>query len=147
MTQPMISLPISGILNADPVVRDGILALAGLTEIKAKSASGFGVLSTRHIPLEIDEEEAAEFLETCSPKTRKVLEAIVSQNGKFSGAELEEALGIGSLRGVWTGLTRRTRGLTGNDSASLFEWEWNEEEGSYDGRMAQETVEAFRKSL
>lgn len=147
MNESMISLPISGVLNADQIVRDGILELAGLTEIKTKAPSGFGVLSTKHVPLEIDEDEANEFLGTCSPKTRKVLGAIVALNGSFSSNELEESLGIGPLRGVWTGLTRRTRSLSGNDSASLFDWTWNEKNESYDGVMAQETVDAFRKTL
>lgn len=147
MESSMISISVASILSAEPAIREGILQLAGLTEIKARAPSGFGVLSTRHTPLELDEDEAAEFLETCSPKTQKVLREIIKLDGKINGAELERSLAIGPLRGVWTGLTRRARKLSGNDDANLFEWVWNEDTQSYDGTMAKETVEAFRALL
>jgi len=150
MTDAALILPLSLLEGAEPALRRGVFELLGIDTAHNEAehkVHGFGMLSTRLSPIELDVEEARLFLETCSPKTKKVLAAIIDRKGQFDSRELEESLGIGTLRGVWTGLTRRIRSLTGNDSASLFHWKYDESSYPYQGTMADYTVQAFKHCL
>lgn len=93
--------------------------------------------------------EARAFLLGCGEKTTQALSTIVATGHSFSASEIEKAMSAptGSLRGVWTGLTKRVRTITGDDEADLFDWFEQEEDGSWRGRMAPTTKKAFRDAL
>lgn len=90
---------------------------------------------------------ARAFLLGCSVKTSNVLSAIVDGDDPFSLRALEEEIGEGSLRGVWTGLTKRTRTITGDPKACLIDWGEPDEEGDYKGQLHPTTRNAFQKAL
>jgi hypothetical protein len=100
---------------------------------------------------EIGLQSARAFLEKCSEKTLLVLQKIVDQGDQFSLRELETAVGVetdvSALRGVWTGLTKRTRTITGDDEAELIDWTKNYETNDYLGRLEPVTLASFKKAL
>jgi hypothetical protein len=73
---------------------------------------------------DLDEASARVFLSGCGAKTTKVLRLIVQQKGSFYLGELERAAraSTSGLRGVWTGITKRTRTITGDPDAALIGW-------------------------
>ena len=98
---------------------------------------------------ELGIQAARAFLQGCSARTREVLAAIVQSGDSFSLRQLEidTRAEEGSLRGVWTGLTKRTRTITGDDEAYLIQWSEQAEDGDYTGRLTPVTLNAFKRAL
>ena len=92
---------------------------------------------------------ARAFLLGCSDKTTDAVRAIVNQGEEFEARQIEEQMGVqsGGLRGVWTGLTKRIRTITGDDEIDLFEWHEQLDDGSWKGRMMPQTRSAFLEAL
>ncbi|WP_430417270.1 hypothetical protein [Parasphingorhabdus sp.] len=125
--------------------QDAVLEATGLSsafrEIVSKKSIPFDEQDDG--PFAMDQDFAKLFLENCSPKTKKVLQHFCSVGGSATGKEIEDALGIGSLRGVWSGLTTRIRKLTGNPKAVVIDWIWDDEKEVWDGQMHRETVKSL----
>jgi hypothetical protein len=97
---------------------------------------------------ELGLQAARAFLQGCNEKTTDAIQKIVEAGGSFSLRQLESDMGVvsGGLRGVWTGLTKRVRTITGDDEVRLLEWV-EEADGDYTGRLMPVTREAFRRAL
>lgn len=96
---------------------------------------------------ELSVTEAKLFLNNCSDKTIKVLRFILTKGGAFTASELYRHLKVNDLRGVWTGLTRRLRGVTKNPDALLLNWFYRPTEDDWRAVMATRTVASFRIAL
>jgi hypothetical protein len=96
---------------------------------------------------ELDEPTARLFLSGCGAKTKRVLELIIKQDGTFYLRALERSARsttIG-LSGVWTGLTKRTRTMTGDPDATLIGWQRRGDD--YEGWLSQKTCQSFKLAL
>ncbi len=96
--------------------------------------------------------QATQLVKGLSSKTRNVLRTIVELKDVESGfwmAELAKVLECeaDSLAGVWSGLTRRTRTITGDENAFLIDWVWHEEEKDYVGTLDTVTIKNLRSTL
>ena len=135
----------------------------------------FGIISGRDMSapeprVQADEEEvedehfaglspgqARDFYSGCGPKTRKAIDVIAdSASHRFQIADVARALDVqpSDLTGVWGGLTRRLKTITGDSGAYLIDWEKNEavydDEGNYVdhvGEVRELTYRSFRKAL
>ncbi|HEX8124947.1 MAG TPA: hypothetical protein VF548_05130 [Allosphingosinicella sp.] len=127
-------------------------------ELKAELAARLGfTLASPAPPQAFGDEEIAElgiqsaraFLQGCSDRTAEVLRLIIEFGDTFSLRQLEKKAKVkpGGLRGVWTGLTKRTRTITGDPDAVLIDWSGPDEEGDYQGRLARMTIDALRRAL
>ena len=129
--------------------QSAVLAAIGLannvTAIDANTATS--TYTTADGPVAMDLAFAKKFLENCSPKTQKVLRHICEAGGAVSGGEIETEMGIGTLRGVWSGTTTRIRRLTGDPDANLIGWVWNEDNDAWDGNMHPQTVKSLLAAL
>ena len=98
---------------------------------------------------ELGVQAARAFLQGCGEKTTQALRLIISSGENFSAQKLEEEMQVeqGALKGVWTGLTKRVRTITGDPSAILIAWEENSDDGDWIGRLMPVTREAFRRAL
>lgn len=129
--------------------QNAVLAAIGLGSAFAENLSkkSLPVAEQDDGPFAMDQDFAKLFLENCSPKTKKVLRHFCDVGGSVSGKEIEATLAIGSLRGVWSGLTTRIRKLTGNSEAIVIDWVWDDEKEVWDGKMHPETVKALLSFL
>jgi hypothetical protein len=126
-------------------------------ELKAELAGRLGLAIqsspiAAQVPAEIAElgiQAARAFLQGCSERTVEVLDLMASLGDSFSLRELERKAGVpeGGLRGVWTGLTKRTRTITGDPDSALIDWSGPDADGDYNGRLAPVTLDGFRRAL
>lgn len=96
--------------------------------------------------------QATQLVRGLSAKTRNVLKTIVEMNDVESGfwmGQLAKTLKCeaDSLSGVWSGLTRRTRTITGDENAFLIDWVWFEEQEEYFGTLDAVTIKNLRSAL
>ena len=98
---------------------------------------------------ELGIQAARAFLQGCGEKTTQALALIVEAGESFSMRELESKMkvGQGELRGVWAGLTKRVRTITGDDEAELIAWGEQSKDGDWQARLMPVTREAFRRAL
>ena len=106
---------------------------------------------------ELSPGQARDFYSGCGLKTRKAIDVIAgSESRRFQIADVAKALGVqpSELTGVWGGLTRRLKTITGDSAAYLIDWEKNEavydDEGNYadhTGEVTELTYRSFRKAL
>lgn len=106
---------------------------------------------------ELSPGQARDFYAGCGPKTRKAIDVIAdSASRQFQIADVAKALGVkpNELTGVWGGLTRRLKTITGDADAYLIDWTKseaiNDEEGNYvdhTGEVTELTYRSFRKAL
>jgi hypothetical protein len=89
------------------------------------------------------------FLRGCNDKTRNALEEIVKSGDHFSLRALEKTVGVGvgELKGVWTGLTKRVRTITGDDEALLIDWSDETDDGDYTGCLHPTTRNSFERAI
>lgn len=107
--------------------------------------------------VEFSPSQAREFYAGCKDKTRKAVEVIAKSSDRFFQlADVAQAIGVTApeLKGVWSGLTRRARSITGDADAYLVDW--NKSEGVFDqsgnyidhrGEITEMTHASFRKAL
>lgn len=108
--------------------------------------------------VKFSEANARDFLRKCSPKTRAAINAATrGQDRFFSLKDIAAELRVDVdevHHTLWSGITRRTRTITGNPDSYLIGWD---EDGEYDkdgetlidwnGELTQETRDAFRAVL
>lgn len=94
---------------------------------------------------------AREFMMHLSPKSKLVLQKIIDfGKAGFWLDELETIIQIEleeDIGGVWGGLTRRVRTVTGIEDAELFHWTWFENEDRTYGKLHQTTYHNLQKLL
>jgi hypothetical protein len=106
---------------------------------------------------EFSPSQAREFYVGCGEKTKKAVEAIAaSPSCMIQVSDIAKAVGVNpwDLRGVWSGLTRRTITITGDAKARLFDWQEGTQKydsaGNYvdqTGKVTELTHNSFRKLL
>jgi hypothetical protein len=129
-------------------------------ELKAELAAKLGLAVAAPVappPAEDDFGETVElgiqsaraFLQGCSDRTAEILDLIVAEGESFSLRELERKAGVpeGGLRGVWTGVTKRTRTITGDPEAYLVDWDGPDDKGDWRGRLTKVTLDSFKRAL
>ncbi|WP_133158623.1 hypothetical protein [Mixta theicola] len=102
-------------------------------------------------PTDLSSLQAEKLVRGLSGKSRSVLKAILENSDSSNGfwcEELASELGIEvtDLTGVWSGLTRRIRTVTGSSDAYLISWAWDDERQDYYGRMHQTTFKNCKKA-
>lgn len=100
-------------------------------------------------PADLSTAQAKKFLDRVSDKVRTTIRAIAEADAAgFEMKAVRKALSLGpndDLRGVWGGMTKRTRTVLGDDEAYLI-W-WNETDEDWIGRVSPMTHRSFRKVL
>ena len=106
---------------------------------------------------ELSPGQARDFYAGCGAKTRKALEVISDSGDRhFQVADVAKAIGVraNELAGVWGGLTRRLKTITGDADAYLIDWTksepvFDDEENYIDqtGEVTELTYRSFRKAL
>jgi hypothetical protein len=98
-------------------------------------------------PADLDLAAAEMFLQNCSPKSIAVLKQIVARKGTFLLNDIASAMRVrqGGLGGVWGGLTKRTRTVTGDDDAKFVDWKWVG--GKWHGRVSPVTAASLATAL
>jgi hypothetical protein len=146
-----ITLYESDLARLPPYFREQIWRLfVGATseQVDMETFADDQVRRDRHgaAPMALSESQAHDFVLPCAPKTLQVIRfAAAADVAGFSLRAFEQNLRIpvDTLSGVWTGLTRRIRTVTGKDDAFLFCWD---EDTDYDwGWMHPTTHANFRK--
>ena len=90
------------------------------------------------------------FFERCSTKTRAALKVIATAPlTGFTHDQVADALRVNlykeDLRGVWGGITKRTRAILGNKTARIIEWDFGDD--GWHGRVSPKTHEALKTAL
>lgn len=106
---------------------------------------------------ELSPGQARDFYAGCGAKTRKAIDVIADSSSRhFQIADVAKAIGVepSDLSGVWGGLTRRLKTITGDSDAYLIDWTKSEpvldEEENYidhTGEVTEMTYKSFRKAL
>ena len=106
---------------------------------------------------ELSPGQARDFYAGCGPKTRKAIDVIAdSASRQFQIADVAKAIGVqpNELSGVWGGLTRRLKTVTGDSDAYLIDWTKSEpvvdDDDNYvdhTGEVTELTYRSFRKAL
>lgn len=101
--------------------------------------------------------QARRFIDGCGERTRAAVEAIARSDSRyFQVKDVAAAVGVAphELRGVWGGLTRRVKTVTGDADAYLIDWDRSEpifdEAGLYvdqRGEVTDLTHKSLRKAL
>jgi hypothetical protein len=145
-----IILPRSVLTGASTAFKRELASLLGLEELAAGSLHAGRMDETDSDEwglANLDPAAARLFLAGCGERTVRVLTLIVHGGGRFSLRELERASRSvrSGLKGVWTGLTKRTRTITGDPDAYLIRW--TERNGQWEGSLSQVTQRSFQLVL
>lgn len=120
-----------------------VLADAGSADVarEVETEDGFAELSPGQVKA---------FLEGCSEKTKLALETIArGRSRQFKLNDVAKALKVEpvALKGVWGGLTRRTKTITGDASAYLIDWIEDEKLDQWIGELSEMTYQSFRRAF
>ena len=93
---------------------------------------------------------ARKFLERCSTKTSDALKEIAKAPlSGFTHTQVANALKIDlskeDLRGVWGGITKRSRAILADPSARIIEWDYRDND--WHGRVSEVTHQALKTAL
>lgn len=151
---PKIMLSVED-LNRLPVeARDAVLDLFrsekdSWTEEEEEVTPAAGPQADEEEPVEMSFGQAKRFLAGCSEKSISIMKHVVMQPNPFRYKDLLTALGdsVDDAGGVWGGLTKRTRTITGEKNARLIIWDETMKEDGMVGRMSDVTRNAFRKAF
>lgn len=123
---------------------------------KPESAADVTMMDDDHFA-ELSPSQAREFYDGCGAKIQKAIETIATGSSRhFQLADIAKVLGVraNELRGVWGGMTRRTKTITGDDEGYLIDWvrsgEVYDDENNYidhPGALTEMTYRSFRKVL
>lgn len=139
------------------------LSLADLQKLSAGARSEIMAVITEGIDEDIFEEngegptdlsslQAEKLVRGLSSKSRSVLKAILENSDGSNGFWCEELaseleVDVTELTGVWSGLTRRIRTVTGSPEAYLISWAWDDEKQDYYGKMHTTTFKNCKKAV
>ncbi len=146
-----IALSPENVSKLCPECKATVLSLLGLASDVANESSPSetdGVGESREYA-ELGVQAARAFLLGCGEKTTAALRLIVEAGDEFLARDIQAKMPDpdGGLRGVWTGLTKRTRTITGTDEIDLIEWLEEQDDGSWRGRLMPMTRDSFRRAL
>ena len=106
---------------------------------------------------ELSPKQARDFYSGCGTSTRKAIDVIARSDSKYfqlADVAKETETAPSDLSGVWGGLTRRVKTITGDSDAYLIDWTKSDavcdEEGNYidhKGEVTEMTYRSFRKAL
>jgi hypothetical protein len=159
MSTSGIIISISELNNWPRPLRNEVLSRVlndstGLVEEEISDSSAQAVADAHFA--ELSPGQVRDFVAGCAPKTRAALEAMArSETRFFNLKDLAATLKVphNDLVGVWRGLTRRVRTVTGDPKAYLIYWHG---EGVYDdqenyldhlGELTELTYSSLRKAL
>lgn len=100
--------------------------------------------------VELSPGQVKAFLEGCSEKTKLALETMArSSSRQFKLNAVAKALDVDAdgLKGVWGGLTRRTKTITGDPSAYLIDWIEDEQLDQWIGELSEMTYQSLRRAF
>jgi hypothetical protein len=101
-------------------------------------------------PADLSVAQARKFLERVSDKVRTTVRVIADASPSgFDMTAVMTALDVddaSELRGVWGGITKRTRTVLGDSTASLIWWT-EKESGGWVGRVSVMTHRSLQKAL
>lgn len=139
------------------------LSLADLQKLSSGARSEVMAVITEGIDEDIFEEndegptdlsslQAEKLVRGLSSKSRSVLKAILENSNSSNGFWCEELaselkVDVTELTGVWSGLTRRIRTVTGSPDAYLISWAWDDEKQDYYGKMHTTTFKNCKKAV
>jgi hypothetical protein len=127
------------------------LELAGLLGLSPSMADAQQDDYEGYEQIELDTQAARVFVQGCGEKTLAVLHTIIELGNPFSLRQLEQRFGVGEngLRSVWSGLTKRSKTITGDASAYLVKFVWNDNasEEDYWGHLSEVTFASLAKVL
>lgn len=103
-------------------------------------------------PTDLSSLQAEKLVRGLSSKSRSVLKAILENSDSSNGFWCEELaseleVDVTELTGVWSGLTRRIRTVTGSPDAYLISWAWDDEKQDYYGKMHTTTFKNCKKAV
>jgi len=103
-------------------------------------------------PTDLSSLQAEKLVRGLSSKSRTVLKAILENGDTLNGFWCEELaselkIEVTDLTGVWSGLTRRIRTVTGSPEAYLISWAWDDERQDYYGKMHTATFNNCKKAV
>lgn len=129
---------------------------AGRDALGAEAAARESTVEDEHFA-ELSPGQARDFYTGCGPKTKKAIDVIAdSSSRRFQLADVAKALSVkpSELTGVWGGLTRRVKTVTGDDAAYLIDWtksdpvcDENDVYVDHTGEVTELTYQSFRKAL
>lgn len=129
---------------------------ASYAPVELRSATNGSEVEDEHFA-ELSPGQARDFYAGCGVKTRKAIDVIAdSASHRFQIADVAKAIGVepNELSGVWGGLTRRLKTITGDNDAYLIDWTKSEPVLDHDenyidhtGEVTEMTYNSFRKAL
>lgn len=146
MGQAGIFIPFSEMEN-HPSLKAALLAYVAEHLGAPANATGAEARPDTEGLAQLSVRDANRFLNNCGAKTIKVLEFVVAQDGDFLLSQLQRHMRTKELRGVWTGLTRRVRNVTGDDEAVLLGWSYKAAKDDWRVVMATRSVSSFKTAL
>lgn len=112
-----------------------IINLLFKTNLQESSEEDFGELTKKQV---------SDLIDGLSEKSRSVLKAvaefnenIINFNALLKLLEVEEK----DIKGVWSGLTTRSRNISNDSEFYLIYWEWSEDQQSYLMKFHPKTYE------
>ena len=154
MSDMAITAPVTVLKTAPNAVRTWLTQALGLgTSVEAGQQEQEQDAHAQEWGLaRLSNAEAHEVVEGIHDRTREVLRAIAELQPRFRWADLAKKVGCpldddAPLRGVFRGLTKRTRTVTGDRKAGLIVWP-NWDDLSWEdaiGEMHPDTHAAFRR--
>lgn len=118
-------------------------------EASARTADEWGTVEESGVA-NLTARQARTLLDGCSPKIQRALRFIVRQGLRgFEIADLADELGVdletSDLRGVWAGITKRTRTVTGDSEIYLIHWVGHD--SGWRGQLSPTSHKALESAL
>ena len=143
----------SGIfLSLDDLQKLSVSARSEVMAIIAEGMDGNIFDDNGEGPTDLSSLQSEKLVRGLSSKSRSVLKVILENSDASNGfwcedlaSELE--VDVSDLTGVWSGLTRRIRTVTGSPHAYLISWAWDDERQDYFGKMHPTTFKNCKKAV
>ena len=109
------------------------------------------------VAVDLSSSQANRLVKGLSEKSRNVLLSFIELSDQFAehegqGVYAEDlaanaGYSLDDIKGVWSGLTRRTRSVTEDKNAELFHWEWDDEKEDNYAIMHPATVANLKRAF
>ena len=109
-------------------------------------------VETEDGPTDLSSLQTEKLVKGLSDKSRSVLKLIIQSNDGERGFWCQNIadkleIEVEELSGVWSGLTRRTRTVSGDSEAYLISWAWDEDQYDYYGTLHPTTYKNCKKAM